>query len=169
PGRVRGARPALHARGALGRGRRHARRGGAGAGEPAPAGVSAPRLEAPRREGSSLAVAPGLEAVRALAGRHRQVPLVHTWIADCETPVSAFLKLRGDGPCFLLESAEEGQRLGRYSMLGIRPQAVLEARGDELAIRHDDGTVRMLDPADPLRALEEAGAPVRLAPAPRDL
>ena len=39
-------------------------------------------------------------------------------------PVSAFLKLRDDGPCFLLESAEQG-RLGRYSFLGFSPRAML--------------------------------------------
>jgi anthranilate synthase component 1 len=49
----------------------------------------------------------------------------HTFIADCETPVSAFLKLRGDGPAFLLESAERGQRVGRYSFIGFRPRKVL--------------------------------------------
>jgi anthranilate synthase component I len=131
--------------------------------------VSTLRLEVARREGSALAVAPGLEEVRALAGHRGQVPLVHSWIADCETPVSAFLKLRGDGPCFLLESAEEGQRLGRWSMLGVRPQAVLEARGDELTIRHADGTTRALDPADPFGAVEDAVAAVGMAPAPGDL
>ena len=70
------------------------------------------------------------------------MPLVHTFIADCETPVSAFLKLRDDGPCFLLESAEEGQRLGRYSMIGVRPQAVVRGVGDQLAVLFADGAIR---------------------------
>ena len=58
----------------------------------------------------------------------RLIPLRETFIADCETPVSAFLKLRelapGE-PCFLLESAEQGQRMGRYSFIGSRPRSVL--------------------------------------------
>jgi anthranilate synthase component I len=63
------------------------------------------------------------------AGRARRlIPLRETFIADCETPVSAFLKLRelapGE-PCFLLESAEQGQRMGRYSFIGIRPREVM--------------------------------------------
>src|ERR687897_833088 len=58
-------------------------------------------------------------------------PLRHTFIADCETPVSAYLKLRGGGPSFLLESAEQGQRVGRWSFLGLRPRAVIRlGRGD---------------------------------------
>ena len=46
--------------------------------------------------------------------------------------MSAYLKLRGDGPSFLLESAEQGQRFGRWSFLGFRPRAVirLAPRGD---------------------------------------
>ena len=42
--------------------------------------------------------------------------------------MSAFLKLRGDGPAFLLESAEQGQRFGRWSFIGVRPRAVLRCR-----------------------------------------
>ena len=71
-----------------------------------------------------LELTPSLDEVRALAREHTLVPLRHTFIADCETPVSAFLKLRDASPCFLLESAEQG-RLGRYSFLGFRPRAVL--------------------------------------------
>ena len=48
------------------------------------------------------AVAPGLDEVRALAREHTVVPLRHTFIDDCETPVAAYLKLRGEGPSFLL-------------------------------------------------------------------
>ena len=50
---------------------------------------------------------------------------MHSFIEDCETPVSAFLKLRGDGPAFLLESAEQGQHVGRWSFIGYRPKDVI--------------------------------------------
>src|SRR3954453_6517488 len=50
---------------------------------------------------------------------------MHSFIEDCETPVSAFLKLRGDGPAFLLESAEQGQHVGRFSFIGWGPKQVL--------------------------------------------
>jgi anthranilate synthase component 1 len=56
---------------------------------------------------------------------HNLVPVAHTFVEDCETPVSAFLKLRGDGPAFLLESAEQGQRVGRWSFIGYKPRRVL--------------------------------------------
>src|SRR5271168_2164748 len=78
-----------------------------------------------------LAIEPGLEAARALlasAPAHNLIPLRHSFIDDCETPVSAFLKLRAlapSEPAFLLESAEQGQRVGRWSFIGFRPRAVL--------------------------------------------
>src|SRR5205085_8489139 len=69
-----------------------------------------------------------LEEVRALARDHNLIPLRHTFIDDTETPVSAFLKLRGrnpEYPAFLLESADRGQQVGRYSFIGVRPRKVL--------------------------------------------
>ena len=73
-------------------------------------------------------VEPSLDEVRELAREHNLIPLRHTFIDDCETPVTAFLKLRGrtpEFPAFLLESAEQGQRVGRYSFIGVRPRKVL--------------------------------------------
>ena len=83
-------------------------------------------------------VSPTLEEVAALAGDHNLIPLRHEFVADCETPVSAFLKLRGEGPAFLLESAEQGKRFGRYSFIGFHPREVIRWRladgGDPYAI-----------------------------------
>jgi anthranilate synthase component I len=64
-------------------------------------------------------------AVGAERTTHNLVPVAHTFVEDCETPVSAFLKLRGSGPAFLLESAEQGQRVGRWSFIGYKPRRVL--------------------------------------------
>jgi anthranilate synthase component I len=75
---------------------------------------------------SFLPIEPSLEAVRDLACRHRLVPVRHSFVDDCETPVSAFLKLRArQAPAFLLESAEQGLRIGRHSFIGFRPHTVL--------------------------------------------
>ncbi len=67
-----------------------------------------------------------------LAREHNVVPVRLSVTDDCETPVSALLKLREDGPCFVLESAERGQ-VGRYSISGTRPRSVL---------RWSDGVLR---------------------------
>jgi anthranilate synthase component I len=75
-------------------------------------------------EAPAVGPSPSLETVRTLAGQHNLIPLHETFIDDCQTPVSAFLKLREDGPAFLLESADQG-RVGRYSFIGYRPRSVL--------------------------------------------
>jgi anthranilate synthase component I len=80
---------------------------------------------------AGLDLYPTLERARELAKHGNAIPVRTSFVDDCETPVSAFLKLRDDAPCFLLESAEQG-RLGRYSFLGFRPRAVL---------RWDDGVL----------------------------
>src|SRR3954463_10877030 len=65
----------------------------------------------------------------AVAADHNVIPVTETFIADTETPVSAFLKLRGSGPSFLLESAEQGQRVGRWSFIGVAPRTVMRLEG----------------------------------------
>ncbi len=77
---------------------------------------------------AGAALQPGIERARELSRAHNLIPLSHTSIEDCETPVSAFLKLRAlapGEPAFLLESADQGQRVGRWSFIGFRPRAVL--------------------------------------------
>jgi anthranilate synthase component 1 len=69
-------------------------------------------------------VSPTLAEARALSEKYNLIPVRQTFIDDTETPVSAFLKLRGDEPAFLLESAEQG-RVGRYSFIGFSPRSVL--------------------------------------------
>src|SRR5918995_2780910 len=71
-----------------------------------------------------LGLEPTRERAEELARDANVIPVVSRFIEDRETPVSAFLKLRGHGPAFLLESAEQGH-MGRYSFLGFRPRAVL--------------------------------------------
>jgi anthranilate synthase component 1 len=73
---------------------------------------------------------PSLAEVRELAAEYNLIPVHETFIDDLLTPVSAFLRLRGGEPAFLLESAEQG-RVGRYSFIGVRPRQVLRwALGD---------------------------------------
>lgn len=80
------------------------------------------------------------------------VPVVRERLADLETPVSAFAKLRPLGGAFLLESVEGGERMGRYSFIGVLPRATLVFR-DGVASILEDGGVRTCDYTDPLTLL----------------
>src|SRR3954453_14551313 len=107
----------------------------------------------------NINIGPTLDEVRELAREHTLVPLRHTFIDDIETPVSAYLKLRGEGPSFLLESAEQGQRVGRWSFLGVQPRSVMRLAEGELTV---DGERRAFD--DPYAAVADELERYRLAP-----
>ena len=96
------------------------------------------------------------------AQRHIElVPVMRERLADLETPVSAFAKLRALGGAFLLESAEGGERMGRYSFIGVAPRATLYFYRDGQATREwydaniDGGTIRLaqFSAPDPLAAI----------------
>ena len=71
---------------------------------------------------------PDRDEFHALAAEHTVVPVWAELLADLETPVSAFLKLVGDGEGFLLESVEHGERWSRYSFVGHSPVATFDLR-----------------------------------------
>jgi anthranilate synthase component I len=73
-----------------------------------------------------------LTETKRLAGSADTILLRATRTADLETPIGAFLRLDdGVTPAYLLESVEGGERLGRYSFLGIGPRRLLEVRPGE--------------------------------------
>jgi len=79
--------------------------------------------------------------------RERIYPLVRELPADVETPISVYLKLRGLGPSFLLESVEGGEHLARYSMIGAQPRAILRAWRDRIVLE-EEGQWSELDPRE---------------------
>jgi len=129
---------------------------------------SAERTRTPVSEG--LQLEPDLEGARRLARAGNVVPVRLRLLDDCETPVSAFLKLSaaegGEGPGFLLESAEQGQ-VGRFSFLGVRPRAVLrwsEGTLAEWAGSAEGEPDATHDAPDPYAALAAYLSRYRLAP-----
>jgi anthranilate synthase component I len=82
------------------------------------------------------------------------VPVWRSLVADTETPVSAYLKLRRGGTGFLLESSERDGRLGRYSFVGSRPDAVLRSDLDRGTIAVESGITSYRGaPLDAVRTL----------------
>lgn len=72
---------------------------------------------------------------KALARKGNLVAVTQTIAADLDTPVSAFLKLTGKSSnCFLLESAEQEEKIGRYSIMGLDPQLTLSSSQGEVTI-----------------------------------
>jgi anthranilate synthase component I len=78
---------------------------------------------------------PGRAEFLKLARAHTLVPVYRTLTADVETPVTAFLRLAaGEPECFMLESVEGGENVGRYTFIGIRPFRRLVARGSSIEV-----------------------------------
>jgi anthranilate synthase component 1 len=118
-------------------------------------------------------VLPDRARVHQLFEQGDLVPVYRTLLADLETPVSVYMKLAQSGDVsFLLESVEGGERVGRYSFLGVNPKGVISVKDDVVTrTLHGVTTTRPLNEGeDPLHAVEnEFGRvnPVRIEGLPR--
>jgi anthranilate synthase component 1 len=93
---------------------------------------------------SAHPVLPSRKEFLALAKNHTLVPVCRTLTADLETPVSAFLRAAWPQPeCFLLESVENGEQVGRYTFIGLAPFKRIVARGRKIAITEGKKVVRI--------------------------
>jgi len=98
---------------------------------------------------------PSKEEFIALSADHDVVPVAREVYADLATPISAFLALSEDAPhAFLLESVVGGERLGRYSFLGLGADRVVTARGGMAEIV-DGPSKRTVPATDPLTVVSE--------------
>src|SRR5215210_1316964 len=76
-----------------------------------------------------------------LAEQGNLVPVTCRLLADFETPLSAYKKIRGHGESFLFESVEGGEHLGRYSFVGCNPRAVIRQTGNLVEVIQDGRVV----------------------------
>jgi anthranilate synthase component 1 len=86
--------------------------------------------------------------------------------ADLETPISVYMKLRGEGASFLLESVEGGERIARYSFIGIKPRAEYIIRANEIEIVEADSkrVVKLDENVDPTYFLQEEMSRFKFSP-----
>jgi anthranilate synthase component I len=110
---------------------------------------------------------PGASEFADLCAGGQTIPVYREILADTDTPVSAYMKLRSQSDySFLLESVEGGERASRYSFLGIRPTKIFRARGHRVTIEDRvDGSTQTLD-TDPRQALRQMMAPYQALPQP---
>ena len=91
---------------------------------------------------SASGTSPDFTEFSRLCEAHTLVPLSRTVAADLETPVGAFLRVAAREPeAFLLESVEGGEKIGRYTFIGVRPYRTLTASNGEITVR--DGKPQM--------------------------
>ena len=101
---------------------------------------------------------PSLQQFEKLAQQGNIVPVYRVIMADLETPVSAFIKLAEEDPhAFLLESVEQGEKLGRHSFIGCNPSHYFVCRDQTLTVHVGGKAVEhaLLPERDPLAFLEQ--------------
>ncbi len=92
--------------------------------------------------------------------------LIREISADLETPISVYMKLRGGTPSFLLESVEGGERIARYSFIGVQPRAQYILRDGRVEIKTADETRTVQYSGDPTRFLQEEMNRYKFSPQP---
>jgi anthranilate synthase component 1 len=76
---------------------------------------------------------PSLTEFKRLARKYNVIPVYREIVVDRVTPVSVYEQLHSDEPyAFLLESVEGGDRLGRYSFVGQRPEATFVSKNNQV-------------------------------------
>jgi anthranilate synthase component 1 len=93
---------------------------------------------------------PNLDEFSQLAERGNVIPLFAEFIADGETPVSAFKKLDNGGYSFLFESTEKNDVSGRFSFAGFQPRTVVQSYGREIRVVERGDERRFETATDPL-------------------
>ncbi|MFO7942604.1 MAG: anthranilate synthase component I [Bacillota bacterium] len=76
---------------------------------------------------------PELSIYRQLASEGGIIPVYADVIADNQTPIALYRRLRDDSPSYLLESISGGDQIARYSFVGIDPFATLTVTGEQIA------------------------------------
>ena len=95
-----------------------------------------------------------LAQAQRIAANADTILLRATRPADLETPIGAFLRLDDGGPAYLLESVEGGERLGRYSFLGVGPRRLLEVRDGVARVQTRPVTEPVYSPGLPIETLD---------------
>jgi anthranilate synthase component 1 len=109
---------------------------------------------------------PTLDEFSQLAERGNVIPLFAEFVADGETPVSAFKKLDNSGYSFLFESTEKNDVSGRFSFVGIEPRVVIQSYGREIRLVEHGDEQRFDTTTDPLDEIRKLMAGYRFVSHP---
>lgn len=98
---------------------------------------------------------PSFSEFRRMARQGNLIPVYREFLADTETPVSAYLKIRDKSFSYLLESADGGKKWGRYSFIGYKPYLIALSRDREMEISRGEEKRTLKDVENPLQVLRD--------------
>jgi anthranilate synthase component I len=100
-------------------------------------------------------IKPSLSEFKEMSLKGNLIPVYQEFLADTETPVSVYLKLREDSYSYLLESADSASRWGRYSFIGIKPFLRVLSWDNKVDVFHGEAREVFSDVENPLIVLRE--------------
>ncbi|MBC7750982.1 MAG: anthranilate synthase component I, partial [Candidatus Saccharibacteria bacterium] len=99
------------------------------------------------------------EFERLVAAGYRHIPVFRQRLADTDTPVSVFARLRAngkeEGARYLFESVQSGERWGRYSIIGLGSGTVLQYRQGEMRVQHPNAMLETIACTDPFEFIRK--------------
>ncbi|MFN4226751.1 MAG: anthranilate synthase component I [Candidatus Ratteibacteria bacterium] len=102
-----------------------------------------------------MEIYPDFEQFKNLSKKVNVVPFYIEFVADFETPVSSFLKVAKGSYNFLLESAEQEEKVGRYSFIGTYPEIIIKGKNEKVEIMdYTKEKVEKLEKKGSLKILE---------------
>ncbi|MEG2358145.1 anthranilate synthase component I, partial [Acinetobacter sp.] len=96
------------------------------------------------------------------------IPVYRQRLADTETPLSVFARLKAHKQAYLFESVEGGENWARYSIIGLGESTVFSCNAGELTIQHADGTLEKQSCTDPFQFIRDFQSQYKV-PAQADL
>jgi anthranilate synthase component 1 len=106
-------------------------------------------------------IKPSFSEFKKMSSQGNLIPVYQEFLADTETPVSAYLKLRNGSNSYLLESADGGKRWGRYSFIGFNPFIRVISRGGRMEICDGNQRKVLEKVRNPMDALRELSAKIK--------
>jgi anthranilate synthase component 1 len=97
---------------------------------------------------------------------YNRIPVTREVLADLDTPLSSYLKLARGPYSYLFESVHQGEKWGRYSIIGLPCRTVLKVRAQQVEIETDGVVVETQLTDDPLAYIEQFQQRYRVAPIP---
>lgn len=108
------------------------------------------------RELGKMKIYPDLKQFLNLSKKYNIIPVCREIVGDIETPVSAFMKIKSGVYNFLLESAEQGEKTGRYSFIGTNPELIIKGEKEEVKIYNNKtGEERVIKSKKPIKIIEK--------------
>jgi Anthranilate/para-aminobenzoate synthases component I len=99
---------------------------------------------------------PEFKDFKEISEKVNVIPLYTYFLSDFETPVSSFLKIAKGSYNFLLESAEQEEKIGRYSFIGSYPEIIIKAKNGKVEIiDYNKGEKKEIKMIPALKVIEE--------------